>query len=113
MSHDTRFAFTTLLSLSNINKLPDLNVVQDLAVFQERTVQYLIHISQGTLQYVKHVAPWTLQFTPALLGSYMQLFCNAIRLHMLARGMPRALIVQLHTLLVNLVQARMTNQHKY
>lgn len=78
--------------------------LQDLAVFQERTVQFLVHINHGVLQHVKHVAPWTLQFTPHLLSSYMQLFCNAVRLHMLARGVPQALILQMHTLVTSLVQ---------
>ena len=78
--------------------------MQDLAVFQERTVQFLVHINHAVLQHVKHVAPWTLQFTPRLLSSYMQLFCNSVRLHMLARRVPQALIIQMHTLLTSLVQ---------
>jgi len=73
-------------------------------VFQQRTVQFLVHIDQSILQHVDRVAPLTLDYTPRLLGGYMQLFCNAIRLHMLARGMPSTLFIQLHTLLFNLVQ---------
>ena len=68
-------------------------------------MQFLLHVDHAVLQHVDHVAPLSLDYTPDLLSSYMQLFCNAVRLHMLARGMPRALVVQLHTLLQNLVQA--------
>jgi len=80
--------------------------LQDIAVFQQRTVQFLVHIDKSILHHVDRVAPLTLDYTPKLLGGYMQLFCNAVRVHMLARGMPCALIIQLHTLLFNLVQAR-------
>lgn len=73
-------------------------------MFQERTVQLLVHINHGVLQHIRQVAPWTLQFTPRLLSQYMQLFCNTVRLNLLARGVPQTLIIQLHTLVTGLVQ---------
>lgn len=80
--------------------------MQDAAVFQERTVQFLLHVDCAVLHHVDRVASLSLDYTPQLLSNYMQLFCNAVRLQLLARGMPRRLIIQLHTLLLNLSQVR-------
>ena len=78
--------------------------LQDVALFQQRTVQFLLHMDQSILQHVDHVAHLSMDYTPELLGGYMTLFCNAIRLQLLAASMPKALIIQLYTLVVNLCQ---------
>lgn len=64
----------------------------------------MLRVDQGVLQHVSSVASLSLEFTPQLLSDYMQLLCNAVRVHLLARGMPRALVIQLHTLLHGYVQ---------
>ncbi|KAK9814453.1 hypothetical protein WJX72_006133 [[Myrmecia] bisecta] len=65
-------------------------LLQDVAAFQERTVQFLISMGQT-------FAPFCMSYTPELLEGYMDLACAAIRLQLLARHMPSKLIIQLYT----------------
>ena len=77
---------------------------QDLAMFQQRTVQFLLYVDQAILQHVDRAAQLSMIYTPELLTGYMTLFCNAVRLQILACGMPKTLVIQLYTLAVNLAQ---------
>lgn len=75
-------------------------------MFQQKTVQFLLHMDQTILQHVDHAAHISMEYTPELLMGYMTLFCSAIRLQILGSSMPKALIIQLYTLAVNLGQVR-------
>lgn len=83
-----------------------IRVMQDTALFQERTVQYLLHLDQSVLRHVDRASPLSMDYTPELLTKYMTLFCNAVRIQILVNSMPKALIIQLYTLVYNLDQVK-------
>jgi len=70
---------------------PLYGLLEEIAIFQEHTLRVLTDLSQSLL-------PFSLEYTPELLDSYMGLFTEACKIHILAAKMPRPLILQMYAL---------------
>lgn len=73
--------------------------LQDMSELKSRLTAYL-------RQHGQLASAFSVQRTPGLLGDFIELTGNAVRMHLLARHMPYKHIIQLYALVYNTVEVR-------